>query len=66
MRRYICLIIFGLFNYSFFKDFFDKKDFIEHNSIISQETFNQNSDEKNLIIFQNNIFENKEKIIYLY
>jgi hypothetical protein len=66
MRKYICLIIFGLFNYSFLNDFFDKKDFIENNSIISQETFNQNSDEKNLIVFQNNIFENKEKIIYLY
>lgn len=66
MRRYICLIIFGLFNYFFCKDFFDKKNIIEYNSIISQETFNQNSDEKNLILFQNNIFENKEKIIYLY
>lgn len=66
MRKYICLIIFGLFNYSFLKDFFDKKNFIENNSIISQETFHQNSDEKNLIVFQNNIFENKEKIIYLY
>lgn len=66
MSKYISLIIFTLFNYAFFQNFFQKKDFTESNSIISQETFNQNSDEKNLIIFQNNIFENKEKIIYLY
>ena len=66
MLKYISLIIFALFNYAFFQSFFQKKDIIENNSIISQETFNQNSDEKNLIIFQNNIFENKEKIIYLY
>jgi hypothetical protein len=66
MSKYISLIIFALFNYAFFQNFFQKKDFTEGNSIISQETFNQNSDEKNLIIFQNNIFENKEKIIYLY
>jgi len=66
MSKYISLIIFTLFNYAFFQNFFQKKDFTENNSIISQETFNQNSDEKNLIIFQNNIFENKEKIIYLY
>lgn len=66
MSKYISLIIFTLFNYAFFQSFFEKKDFTENNSTISQETFNQNSDEKNLIIFQNNIFENKEKIIYLY
>lgn len=66
MTRYISLIIFILFNYAFFQSFFYKKDSIENNGSISQETFNQNSDEKNLIIFQNNIFENKEKIIYLY
>jgi len=66
MSKYISLIIFALFNYAFFQCFFEKKDSMESSSTISQETFNQNSDEKNLIIFQNNIFENKEKIIYLY
>ena len=44
----------------------EKPQLISKTSTISQETFSQNSDMNNSIIFQNNIFENKEKIIYLY
>jgi hypothetical protein len=66
MLKNISLIIFILFNYAFFKNFAEKPKLISKTSTISQETFGQNSDIKSSIIFQNNIFENKEKIIYLY
>lgn len=66
MLKNISLIIFIIFNYAFLSSFMEKSQLISKTSTISQETFSQNSDINNSIIFQNNIFENKEKIIYLY
>jgi hypothetical protein len=66
MLKNISLIIFIIFNYAFLSSFMEKPQLISKTSTISQETFGQNSDINNSIIFQNNIFENKEKIIYLY
>lgn len=62
----ISLIIFVLFNYFFIQKFFEEKKVNINSESNYQETFNESVDNKNQIIFKNNIMDDKTKIIYLY
>lgn len=62
----ISLIIFILFNYFFAQKFFETKNIQVNNEVSYQKTFSDLIGNKEEIIHQNNITEEKIEIIYLY